>query len=145
MSISTEKINVLDRTNLTVVPEGTGEKEYFVGCYTKEDWEHIHKVLLEDGTLEDNVPPGAKVCEYECGHSDTRASYMLDDAEAAALRNHPRVKYVNLNYDTYAGTYHPDPDDLNCNVQRLPRFGKNVLNYRPLMKLQQHLVATESV
>ena len=81
MSISTEKINVLDRTNLTVVPEGTGEKEYFVGCYTKEDWEHIHKVLLEDGTLEDNVPPGAKVCEYECGHSDTRASYMLDDAE----------------------------------------------------------------
>ena len=76
MSISTEKINVLDRTNLTVVPEGTGEKEYFVGCYTKEDWEHIHKVLLEDGTLEDNVPPGAKVCEYECGHSDTRASYI---------------------------------------------------------------------
>ena len=130
MSISTEKTNVLDRTNLTVVPEGTGEKEYFVGCYTKEDWEHIHKVLLEDGTLEDNIPPGAKVCEYECGHSDTRASYMLDDAEAAALRNHPRVKYVNLNYDTYAGTFHPDPDDLNCNVQRLPRFQKNVLNYR---------------
>ena len=122
--------NILDRTNLAFVPEGTGEKEYYVGCYQAEDWDHIHEILMQDGTLEDNIPSRSVGCVNSCDHSKKRAIYILDDAEADALRNDPRVHYVNLNYDAYPGTFAPDPEYTNTSVQRSPRFQKEVSNYR---------------
>jgi len=128
--INTHKAeNRIDRTNLSFVPE-SGKKEYFVGCYQPEDWKHIHELLMQDGTLEDNIPSHCCECVNPCDHSETRAIYLLDDEEAEMLRNDPRVHYVNLNYDVYPGDFAPDPEDLNTSVRREPRFGKNVLNYR---------------
>jgi hypothetical protein len=121
--------NRIDRTDLSFVPE-SGKKEYFVGCYQPEDWEHIHELLMQDGTLEDNIPSHACDCINPCDHSATRAIYLLDDEEADILRNDPRVHYVNLHYDAYPGDFAPDPEDLNTSVKRSPRFGKDVLNYR---------------
>ena len=77
--------NILDRTNLAFVPEGTGEKQYYVGCYQPEDWDHIHDILMQDGTLEDNIPSRSVGCVNSCEHSKTRAIYILDDAEADAI------------------------------------------------------------
>ena len=122
--------NRLDRDSLDSVPEGTGKKLYTIGCYTKEDWEHIHEVLMQDGTLEDNIPPSSIECADEKGHSDTRGTYLLDDEEAAALKDHPRVEYCHIDYQSYPGTYAPEPGQLHATPQYKKRFEKDVMNYR---------------
>ena len=122
--------NRLDRDSLDSVPEGTGKKLYTIGCYTKEDWEHVHEVLMQDGTLEDNIPPSSIECADEKGHSDTRGTYLLDDEEAAALKDHPRVEYCHIDYQSYPGTYAPEPGELHATPQYKKRFEKDVINYR---------------
>lgn len=122
--------NRLDRDSLDSVPEGTGKKLYTIGCYTKEDWEHVHEVLMEDGTLEDNIPPSSIQCADEKGHSETRSTYLLDDEEAAALKDHPSVEYCHIDYQSYPGTYSAEPDELHATPQYKKRFEKNVINYR---------------
>lgn len=122
--------NRLDLDSLDSVPEGTGKKLYTIGCYTKEDWEHVHEVLMEDGTLEDNIPPSSIQCADEKGHSETRGTYLLDDEEAAALKDHPSVEYCHIDYQSYPGTYSAEPDELHATPQYKKRFEKNVINYR---------------
>ena len=122
--------NRLDRDSLDSVPEGTGKKLYTIGCYTKEDWEHIHEVLMQDGTLEDNIPSSSIECADEKGHSETRGTYLLDDEEAAALKDHPRVEYCHVDYQSYPGTYAPEPGELHATPQYKKRFEKDVINYR---------------
>ena len=85
------------------------KKEYIVGCFTPDDWTHIHQVLLEDGTLEDNIPSQTVDCVDDYKHSPTRGRYLLNDAEAEQLRNHEKVDYVNINTIKYPGTYKQDP------------------------------------
>ena len=60
---------MLKSSNQPKVPGGDGKKLYQVGCYTADDWQHIHEVLLEDGTLEgihvgidDGLQDGCLVC-----------------------------------------------------------------------------------
>jgi hypothetical protein len=120
----------LDRTSLDCVPEGTGKKLYTIGCYTKEDWKHVHEVLMQDGTLEDNIPPSSIECVDEKAHSDTRGTYLLDDEEAAVLKDHPRVEYCHIDYQSYPGTYAPEPGQLHATPQYKKRFEKDVMNYR---------------
>jgi hypothetical protein len=120
----------LDRTSLDCVPEGTGKKLYTIGCYTKEDWKHVHEVLMQDGTLEDNIPPSSIECADEKAHSDTRGTYLLDDEEAAVLKDHPRVEYCHIDYQSYPGTYAPEPGQLHATPQYKKRFEKDVMNYR---------------
>lgn len=122
--------NRLDRDSLDSVPGGTGKKLYTIGCYTKEDWEHVHEVLMQDGTLEDNIPPSSIECADEKSHSDTRGTYLLDDEEAAALKDHPRVEYCHIDYQSYPGTYAPEPGELHATPQYKKRFEKDVINYR---------------
>ena len=71
-------------------PEGDGKKYYAVGCYSGKDWKYIHEVLMKDGTLEDNIPCGCIQCTDLKEHSETRAVYLLTDAEAEELRNNKR-------------------------------------------------------
>lgn len=120
----------LDRTSLDCVPEGTGKKLYTIGCYTKEDWKHVHEVLMQDGTLEDNIPSSSIECADEKAHSDTRGTYLLDDEEAAALKDHPRVEYCHIDHQSYPGTYAPEPGQLHATPQYKKRFEKDVMNYR---------------
>ena len=111
---------------LPKVPSGSGKKRYAVGCYTPEDWDHIHKVLMEDGTLEDNIPKDSIECVNDKKISKTRAVYLLDDAEVESLRNHPKVKFVRIDQSAYPGSFEPFPDDLLY----LDRYSSNVKNYR---------------
>ena len=129
--IRTDNNNVIDRTNLAVKPAGADDKKaYSIKCYTKEDWVFIHEELEKDGSLEDNIPDPSIVCPDKKEHSDTRATYMLTDAEAEDLRKHEKVEFVCIDYDVYPGNYHPDPRDITTSVQRIARFGKSVSNYR---------------
>ena len=129
--IRTDNNNVIDRTNLAVKPTGADDKKaYSIKCYTKEDWVFIHEELEKDGSLEDNIPDPSIVCPDKKEHSDTRATYMLTDAEAEDLRKHDKVEFVCIDYDVYPGNYHPDPRDITTSVQRIARFGKSVSNYR---------------
>ena len=99
----------------TLAKEPTGEsqkKEYYVGCYKKEDWEFIHEELKKDGSLEDNIPSRSCDVINDCLFSDTIGIYLLNDAEVASLRNHSKVEYVSINVDAYQGTYLENPDDL---------------------------------
>ena len=123
--------NTLDRTGLAVKPTGANDKKaYSIKCYTKEDWVFIHEELEKDGSLEDNIPDPSIVCPDKKEHSDTRATYMLTDAEAEDLRKHEKVQWVCIDYDVYPGNYSPDPDQIVMGVKRFGRFDKTVSNYR---------------
>ena len=123
--------NKLDRAGLAVKPTGANDKKaYSIKCYTKEDWVFIHEELEKDGSLEDNIPDPSIVCPDKKEHSDTRATYMLTDAEAEDLRKHEKVQWVCIDYDVYPGNYSPDPDDITMGVRRFGRFNKTVSNYR---------------
>ena len=123
--------HTLDRTGLAVKPTGADDKKaYSIKCTSKDDWVFIHEELEKDGSLEDNIPDPSIVCPDKKEHSDTRATYMLTDAEAEDLRKHPKVVFVCIDYDVYPGNYHPDPKDIVTSVKRFGRFNKTVSNYR---------------
>jgi len=123
--------NTLDRTGLAVKPTGANDKKaYSIKCYTKDDWVFIHEELEKDGSLEDNIPDPSIVCPDKKEHSDTRATYMLTDAEAEDLRKHERVEFVCIDYDVYPGNYAPDPKDIVASIQKFGRGTGSVSNYR---------------
>ena len=111
-----DKYEELYRSGLKSVPE-SGKKSYAVGCYTKDDWKFIHEELMKDGSLEDNLPCDCVECCDIKDHSDTRAVYLLTDEEAQSLKNHPRVKFVNINYSDYKSDFAPPPDELRCDFR----------------------------
>ena len=98
------------------------KRRYAVGCYTPEDWDHIHEVLLKDGTLEDNIPVEHIYCVDIKEHSPTRAVYLLTDEESTELINHPRVKFVNEDFASYPIKYKPNPEDLRSSAVRNYRY-----------------------
>jgi hypothetical protein len=104
----------------------SNKKLYAVGCYTPEDWTYIHEVLTKDGTLEDNIPERDVLCADLKDHSETRAVYLLDETEAEELKNHPKVKFVNINYSSYRDEFMPPPEELYST----PRYPQTVKNYR---------------
>jgi hypothetical protein len=106
-------------------PEGNVKKHYAVGCYTAEDWEYIHEILMKDGTLEDNIPCDCVECTDLKEHSDTRAVYLLTDTEAEELRSHPKVKYVNYDPSAYPGEF-PKPTPAS----KFARYSENERQYR---------------
>ena len=111
-------------------PSGSDvKKEYWVGCYSKDDWEIIHTLLLEDGTLEDNIPNDHIDCPNDCRQSETRAVYLLTDTEVSALKNHPLVKYVHINTAKYPGTYASNPDDIKMD-SRVNRYSSTTKHKR---------------
>lgn len=110
------------------------KKLYVVGCYTPEDWTYIHEVLTQDGTLEDNIPPHSVEVGDIKDHSETRASYLLDEDEVTALKNHPKVRFVSLDLDYYAEEIMPPAEELYATTpltqrERLPSSVKNYRNF----------------
>lgn len=108
------------------------KKEYYVGCYSADDWKYIHEILIQDGTLEDNIPSCSCTCINDCIHSPVRGIYLLNDSEANQLKNHSRVKYVHINDAKYPGTYLIDPNLLSENVQR---YSEPVTNARTFSRI----------
>ena len=105
------------------------KKEYIVGCYTPDDWNHIHQVLMEDGTLEDNIPPQSVDCVDDYKHSPLRGRYLLNDTEVEQLRNHERVEYVNINVAKYPGTYAIEPS-LIVDIKKEDRYSSTVKYFK---------------
>ena len=104
-------------------PTELGDKKlYAVGCYTPEDWDYVHEVLIKDGTLEDNIPTEHIDCAYLKEHSPTKAVYLLTDEESKELINHPKVKYVNEDFSSYPIKYKPNPEDLRSSAVRNYRY-----------------------
>ena len=110
--------------------EPNAKKLYAVGCYSAEDWEYIHEVLMKDGTLEDNIPKDSIECADLKEHSDTRAVYLLNAEEASELRNHPRVLYVHENFESYPEKYKAPPEELKCAPIRNYRYSTPTKQYR---------------
>ena len=100
------------RDTLTKEPSGDVKKEYYVGCVDKEGWDFVHAELLKSGSTETNVPSETCDCISDCMVSAPFGIHSLTDSEAATLRNHPKVEYVQINGDAYPGTYKINPDDL---------------------------------
>ena len=110
------------------------KKEYYVGCYSADDWHFVHEILMQDGTLEDNIPDHSCECVNDCLHSATRGIYLLTDLEAEELRNSPRVEYVNINTGKYPGTYWEDPKNLiDVGENQFQRYSSSVINTRNLV------------
>ena len=110
-------------------PEGNVKKRYVVTCNEPRDWTDIHELLLKDGTLEDNIPNYSVECSDNKLHSSIRGTYVLDDDEVKDLKNHPKVKSIDIDTASYPGTYMPDPA-LLMDAVRVPRYGTNIKNYR---------------
>ncbi len=66
------------KKTLTQVPTAGEKKEYIILCYSKDDWKHIHEVLMQDGTLEDNIP--SNLVE---GMAETKGTYTVEKQREA--------------------------------------------------------------
>lgn len=106
------------------------KKLYAVGCYSSDDWNYIHELLIKDGTLEDNIPCDCIECKDLKIHSATRAVYLLSDEEAESLRNHPKVQFVHEDYASYTQKYKAPPEELISSVQRNYRYDTETKQYR---------------
>jgi hypothetical protein len=104
------------------------KKLYAVGCHTPEGWAYVHKILMQDGTLEDNIPSRSVEVSDLQEHSETRAVYLLTDEEASQLIAHPAVKFVNVNYASYPEEFKPPPEQLQC-VYRYAEAEKQYRNF----------------
>jgi hypothetical protein len=104
------------------------EKFYSVGCYTSSGWDHIHEELTCDGCDDEScIPKRCVECCDEKQHSETRAVYLLTDEEAEDLKNHPDVKFVNLDTTKYPEIFKPPAKELyNVNF----RYTENSKHYR---------------
>ena len=103
------------------------EKFYSVGCYTSEEWDHIHEELTHDGCGDSCIPERCVECCDEKIHSETRAVYLLTDEEAEKLKDHPDVKFVNLDTIKYPEIFKPPAKELyNINF----RYAENSKHYR---------------
>jgi hypothetical protein len=115
------------------------EKKYYViGTTTPEAWERVHAIMMQDGTLDDNLPCRSVECTDLKEHSPTRATYLLDDQEAEQLRQHPEVKFVHLDHAKYPDLY-PYEDagtanryDSPARHYRIPYFPFNPSDEPPL-------------
>ena len=93
------------KATLRQEPGGDVKKRYVVGCYNESDWEDIHKELMKDGSLEDNIPSDSIDCINDHIHNPTRGTYLLTPSEVADLEKHPKVEYVVVDTEYYKGTY----------------------------------------
>ena len=104
------------------------KKYYVVGATTPEAWEHVHTILTQDGTLDDNIPSRPVECTDLKDHSPTRAVYLLDDTEAEQLSQCSDIKFIQIDTSQYTELYPPIPEQL----YNIDRYSVPIKNYRNL-------------
>jgi len=92
----------------------TEKKYYQLGAKTEADWDAIHAVMMQDGTLDDNIPSRAVDCVNDMLHSPTRSIYLLTDSEAEQLANHPGILFIHLDPGFYPEKFYIPPEELFC-------------------------------
>jgi len=107
------------------------ESHYSLGTYTAEQYTALHNELTSSTDIA-NVPDRVCSCSDEKEHSPTRGCFLLTEDEATALKNDPRVLFINIDYLSYPETYAPPPDELHASVSPslLNRWGGNVKVYK---------------
>mgnify|MGYP002623677842 FL=1 len=95
------------------------KKRYIVGCTDPADWEYIHELLTQDGTLDDNIPTESITSDDLKEHSPTRASYLLTDAEADLVRDHEKVLYCHIAQEDFS----PPQEELHATPQDFRQAG----------------------
>ena len=106
------------------VPDGDGEKWYTVVCANGEDWKYIHDRIVENDCDEDNIPTQHRDCVDESKSCSRMGSFLLNDAEAEDLRNHPKVLDIELDPAHYEGTFKGVEDRPRYNF--IDKFDSNV-------------------
>ena len=106
------------------VPDGDGEKWYTVVCANGEDWKYIHDRIVEDDCQESNIPTPHRDCVDESKSCSRMGSFLLNDAEAEDLRNHPKVLDIELDPNHYEGTFKGLEDLPRYNF--IDKFDSNV-------------------
>ncbi len=104
------------------------QKYYTVGVTTPEVWNHVHSILTQDGSLDDNIPSRSIECTDLKDHSPTRAVYLMTDEEAVQISLHPDIKFIDLDKSQYPDLYPPNPDELHCTPNRYTQAVKNYRN-----------------
>ena len=135
-----EKLKQSENFGLNAIPylaDPNAKRLYAVGCYTPDDWQYIHEVLLKDGTLEDNIPKESIECADLKEHSLTRAIYLLTDEEAQKLIEHPKVEFVHINYSSYPEQFKPPPEELTSGPVRNYRYSEPTKHYRHWFETSQ--------
>jgi len=106
------------------------EKFYQLGTHTEEQWDEIHKELINEGNQYEAVPTRSVEADDDKLHSPTRGTYLLTDEEAAELKKDPRVRFINIDYSKYE-EYKPPKDELQASAPPLiNRYSGTVKNYR---------------
>ena len=72
------------------------KKHYIVTVLNPSDWDSIHELLTQDGTLEDNIPSRSCECTDIQDDNDTRSTYLLDEEEVELIKTNQFVKSVNI-------------------------------------------------
>ena len=130
------------KDDLPKEPTGDVKKRYVVSCISPSDWTDIHTLLLKDGTLEDNIPSDIVECSDNKLHSGTRGTYKLTESEASDLRNHPKVRCVDIDAAYYAGTYAIDPALMMDSAVQTERYATTVKNLRGSQNISSFLPTT---
>jgi hypothetical protein len=116
------------------------QKYYTVGVTAPEVWDHVHSILTQDGSLDDNIPSRSIECTDLKEHSPTRTVYLMTDAEAEQISSHPDVKFVDLDKSKYPDLYPPRTDEMRCTPNR---YSSAVKNYRSLSSVPADATSAE--
>mgnify|MGYP001248847588 CR=1 FL=1 len=103
-------------------------KNYQVKAKDGACWEKIHHSLCCTTHSQLNIPDRECLCKNDIAYDETRGTYQLSIAEVEELREHPDILWVQLDPE-----WHPEvrpTEDATAAV----RFGKNVKNYRSIVK-----------
>lgn len=114
------------------------EKKYYqIVAKSSEDWKVVHELLMQDGSLEDNIPHHCIECVNDIKHSETRSTYLMTDEEADLVRQSDRILSVGLDI-----TYHPEAaPKITVDIKK---HGRSVFNYRSLRQYNQSTSSSQN-
>ena len=111
---------------LRFVPDGDVPKVYCVVCANASDWNEIHDYIINENEI-DGIPNRKIECTNLQKTCKTIGSYMISDAEAEQLKNHPKVIGINIDEEYYEGTYKGrDTFTMSEPGNKTARYGSNV-------------------
>ncbi len=100
------------KATLPKEPEGDVKKRFVVCCHNIEDMDIIHNLLVSNGTSDTYIPSDESQCVFKQNIKCKKARYLLTPTEVDSIKEHPKVKSVNIDVSYYGGTYRQDPVNL---------------------------------